>query len=151
LRPNAHRALYVRKGGGLIHHGSRTVSKQQKEIAMLTERLAWALMFLGFITSTASQIIIKARLDPVTASGGSYRQLITDPLMWLAVVLILSFVVCWYTALTKIPLSVMMAWSAVVLPLTAIGAWMFLGEPLGVAKMLSILVIAGGVAALTVF
>lgn len=118
---------------------------------MLTEKLAWALMFLGFITSTASQIIIKARLDPVTASGGSYRQLISDPLMWLAVVLILSFVVCWYTALTKIPLSVMMAWSAVVLPLTAVGAWMFLGEPLGVGKLVSIGVIAAGVAALSIF
>lgn len=118
---------------------------------MLTEKLAWALMFLGFITSTASQIIIKARLDPVTASGGSYRQLIADPLMWLALALILSFVVCWYTALTKIPLSVMMAWSAVVLPLTAVGAWMFLGEPLGVGKLVSIGVIAAGVAALSVF
>ena len=84
---------------------------------MLSEKLAWALMFAGFIASTASQVIIKARLDPVTAAGGSYRQLFTDPLIWLAVVLILSFVVCWYTALTKIPLSVMMAWSAVVLPL----------------------------------
>ncbi len=125
--------------------------RDQKGIDMLTEKLAWALMFLGFITSTASQIIIKARLDPVTASGGSYRQLIADPLMWLALALILSFVVCWYTALTKIPLSVMMAWSAVVLPLTAVGAWMFLGEPLGVGKLVSIGVIAAGVAALSVF
>jgi drug/metabolite transporter (DMT)-like permease len=118
---------------------------------MLTEKLAWALMFLGFLTSTASQIIIKARLDPVSASGGSYKQLAADPLIWLAVACILVFVGCWYTALTKIPLSIMMAWSAVVLPLTAVGAWMFLGEPLGVAKMLSILVIAGGVASLAVF
>ncbi len=118
---------------------------------MLSEKLAWALMFAGFIASTASQVIIKARLDPVTESGGSYKQLLTDPLIWLAVVLILSFVVCWYSALTRIPLSIMMAWSAVVLPLTAVAAWMFLGEPLGVAKMLSIMVIAGGVAALTVF
>ncbi len=118
---------------------------------MLTEKLAWTLMFLGFITSTASQIIIKARLDPVTASGGSYKQLAADPLIWLAVVCILVFVGCWYTALTKIPLSIMMAWSAVVLPLTAVGAWMFLGEPLGAAKMLSIGVIAAGVAALSVF
>ena len=118
---------------------------------MLTEKLAWALMFLGFATSTASQIIIKARLDPITASGGSYKQLLIDPLMWLAVVFILSFVVCWYTALTKIPLSIMMAWSAVVLPLTAVGAWMFLGEPLGVGKLVSIGVIAAGVAMLSVF
>ncbi len=118
---------------------------------MLTEKLAWALMFLGFVTSTASQVIIKARLDPVTASGGSYRQLLGDPLMWLAVVMILTFVACWYTALTKIPLSVMMAWSAVVLPLTAVGAWMFLGEPLGVGKLVSIGVIAAGVAAMSMF
>jgi drug/metabolite transporter (DMT)-like permease len=123
----------------------------KQEHDMLSEKLAWALMFAGFIASTASQVIIKARLDPVTASGGSYKQLLTDPLIWLAVVLILSFVVCWYSALTRIPLSIMMAWSAVVLPLTAVAAWMFLGEPLGVAKMLSIVVIAGGVAALTVF
>ncbi len=118
---------------------------------MLTEKTAWLLMFLGFITSTASQIIIKARLDPVTASGGSYRQLATDPFIWLAVACVLVFVGCWYTALTKIPLSVMMAWSAVVLPLTAVGAYLFLGEPLGLAKMVSILVIAAGVASLAVF
>lgn len=118
---------------------------------MLSEKLAWALMFAGFVASTASQVIIKARLDPVTAAGGSYKQLFTDPLIWLAVVLILSFVVCWYTALTKIPLSVMMAWSAVVLPLTAIAAWMFLGEPLGFGKVVSIGIIAAGVAALSIF
>ncbi len=89
----------------------------------------------GFLASAASQIIIKARLDPVTAAGGSYKQLIGDPLMWLAILLIITFVVCWYTALTRIPLSIMMAWSAVVLPLIAVGAWIWLGEPLGIGKM----------------
>ncbi|MGB8819410.1 MAG: hypothetical protein WCC66_15970 [Rhizobiaceae bacterium] len=118
---------------------------------MLSEKLAWAMMFAGFIASTASQVIIKARLDPVTASGGSYRQLFADPLIWLAVALIVSFVVCWYSALTKIPLSVMMAWSAVVLPLTAVAAWIFLGEPLGLGKIVSIGIIAAGVAALSIF
>lgn len=118
---------------------------------MLTEKLAWTLMFLGFMTSTASQVIIKARVDPITASGGSYRQLMTDPLIWLAVVFILTFVMCWYTALTKIQLSVMMAWSAVVLPLTAIAGYMFLGEPLGVGKIVSISIIAVGVACLSIF
>jgi drug/metabolite transporter (DMT)-like permease len=118
---------------------------------MLTDKLAWTLMFLGFLTSTASQVIIKARVDPITASGGSYRQLMFDPLIWLAVAFILTFVVCWYTALTKIPLSVMMAWSAVVLPLTAIGSYMFLGEALGLGKIVSILIIAAGVACLSVF
>jgi drug/metabolite transporter (DMT)-like permease len=117
----------------------------------MTTTFAWVLMFAGFLASAASQIIIKARLDPVTAAGGSYRQLITDPLMWLAILLIIGFVVCWYTALTRIPLSVMMAWSAVVLPLIAVGAWIWLGEPLGVGKMVSIGVIAAGVAMLSIF
>lgn len=117
----------------------------------MTTTTAWILMFAGFIASAVSQILIKARIDPITQAGGSYRQLAADPLVWLAVLLIISFVVCWYTALTRIPLSVMMAWSAVVLPLIAVGAWIWLGEPLGVGKLASIGVIAAGVAMLSVF
>ena len=71
--------------------------------------------------------------------------------VWLAVGLIIVFVVCWYTALTRIPLSIMMAWSAVVLPLIAVGAWIWLGEPLGAGKLASIGVISVGVAMLSVF
>jgi drug/metabolite transporter (DMT)-like permease len=118
---------------------------------MATDKTAWILLFVGFLASTVSQILIKARMDPVTASGGSYKVLLTDPLIWVAVLCILAFVFCWYAALAKLPLSLMMAWSAVVLPLTAIGAWMFLGEPLGLAKVMSILVIAAGVASLALF
>ena len=56
---------------------------------------AWILMFAGFLASAASQILIKARLDPITQAGGSYRQMVADPLIWLAVGLIIVFVVCW--------------------------------------------------------
>ena len=111
----------------------------------------WILMFAGFLASAASQILIKARLDPITQAGGSYRQMVADPLIWLAVGLIIVFVVCWYTALTRIPLSIMMGWSAVVLPLIAVGAWIWLGEPLGPGKLASIGVIAAGVAMLSMF
>jgi drug/metabolite transporter (DMT)-like permease len=118
---------------------------------MASEKMAWVLLFAGFFASTLSQLLIKARMDPVTAAGGSYRSLLGDPLIWVAVICIIAFVVCWYAALAKLQLSLMMAWSAVVLPLTAIGGWMFLGEPLGTAKIISILVIAAGVASLAVF
>ena len=111
---------------------------------------AWILMFAGFFASAASQIIIKARVDPVTAAGGSYRQLAGDPLIWLAIAMILAFVGCWYAALTKLQLSVMMAWSAVVLPLIAMGSWMWLGEPLNLGKLVAIAIIAIGVAVLSV-
>lgn len=117
----------------------------------MSNTTAWILLFTGFIASAASQIIIKARVDPVTASGGSYRQLLFDPMVWLAIIMIIVFVGCWYAALTKLQLSVMMAWSAVVLPLIAIGAWMWLGEPLGSGKLASIGVIAVGVAMLSYF
>ena len=116
----------------------------------MTNLTAWILLFTGFLASAASQIIIKARVDPVTSAGGSYRQLAGDPLIWLAIAMILVFVGCWYAALTRLQLSVMMAWSAVVLPLIAIGGWMWLGEPLGAGKLLAIGIISVGVAVLSI-
>lgn len=118
---------------------------------MTTDKMAWMVLFAGFFASTISQILIKARMDPITAAGGSYRSLLSDPLIWLAVGCVIVFVVCWYTALAKLQLSLMMAWSAVVLPLTAIGGWMFLSEPLGFGKVVSIGIIAVGVASLAIF
>ncbi len=118
---------------------------------MESERMAWVVLFIGFAASTVSQLLIKARMDPVTAAGGSYRQLATDPIIWVAILCIIAFVVCWYLALAKLQLSLMMAWSAVVLPAIAIGGWMFLGEPLGMGKIVSIFIIAIGVACLSIF
>ena len=118
---------------------------------MGSDRAAWVIMFVGFFASTISQLIIKARMDAATGAAISYKSLLLSPMMWLAVALILVFVVCWYTALAKLQLSVMMAWSAVILPLTAVGGYMFLGEPLGIGKIASIGVIAAGVAMLAVF
>jgi drug/metabolite transporter (DMT)-like permease len=118
---------------------------------MASDKMAWIILFAGFMASTVSQLLIKARMDPVTAAGGSYRSLMTDPLIWVAVLCIIAFVVCWYTALASLQLSLMMAWSAIVLPLIAIGGWMFLGEPLGTGKIVSIIIISIGVACLSIF
>jgi drug/metabolite transporter (DMT)-like permease len=117
---------------------------------MSSDKIAWMVLFVGFFASTISQLLIKARMDPITASGGSYRSLFTDPLIWLAVACIVTFVVCWYAALARLELSLMMAWSAVVLPMIALGGWMFLGEALGVGKVVAIVIIAIGVACLAI-
>jgi multidrug transporter EmrE-like cation transporter len=118
---------------------------------MLSDKMAWVVLFAGFFASAFSQIIIKARMDPVTASGGSYRQLLADPWMWLAVLLIIVFVVTWYSAMSRLQVSLMFAWSAITLPMIAVGGYWFLSEPLSVGKMISILVIALGVAGLSIF
>ncbi|MGL4490687.1 MAG: hypothetical protein ACRCU5_14710 [Rhizobiaceae bacterium] len=118
---------------------------------MESERAAWIVLFIGFAASTVSQLLIKARMDPVTAAGGSYRQLAADPLIWVAILCIVAFVYCWYAALARLELSLMMAWSAVVLPAIAVGGWMFLGESLGLGKIVSIIIIAVGVACLSIF
>lgn len=118
---------------------------------MTSDKMAWLVLFIGFFASTLSQLLIKARMDPITAAGGSYRSLFTDPFIWVAVLCIVAFVVCWYTALARLELSMMMAWSAVVLPMIAIGGWMFLGEALGLGKVVSIAIITVGVACLAIF
>jgi drug/metabolite transporter (DMT)-like permease len=118
---------------------------------MFTEKMAWVILFSGFVASAVSQLIIKARVDPITASGGSYKQLVSDPLIWLSILLILAFVVSWYSAMSRLQVSLMFAWSAVTLPMVAVGAYWFLGEPLGLMKIGSIMIIAVGVAGLALF
>ena len=73
------------------------------------------------------------------------QQAITDPWLWGAFFLILSGAIFWYTAMTRLPLSLMLPMAGILSPLVTIMAHVFLKEPVSVGQMAAILLIATGV------
>ena len=59
--------------------------------------------------------------------------------------LVVAGAICWYLALLRLPVSFMLPVAALIAPVTAVGANLFLGETLTVGKACAILTIMGGV------
>lgn len=70
---------------------------------------------------------------------------LSDPLTWVAGSLVVIGAGCWYLALTRLPLSLMLPVAGLVAPIVAIAAHFALGESLSIAKLAAIFVIAFGV------
>ena len=121
----------------------------------LTYRAALIVFFIGLASIASSQLIVKWRYGVIgpalPASAGPLdiaRAVISDPWLWVAAVLIGTGVLTWYTAMTRLPLTLMMPLGGIVSPLVVIGAYLFLNEPLTAGQMVAVLIIAAGVALL---
>jgi drug/metabolite transporter (DMT)-like permease len=120
---------------------------------MMTRTGALAALAVSLATVGTSQLVFKARLNRLaehfyagpTALAIAWRAL-CDPVLWLAALLILIGFVCWYLAMLRLPLSMMLPMAASIAPLVSIGSYFILGENLTPTKIAAILVIAGGVA-----
>jgi drug/metabolite transporter (DMT)-like permease len=111
------------------------------------------LLAASLLSVSASQLIVKWRFGefasggdaPLTRSQMLWAAL-SDTWVWMGGFLTILSAVCWYTALTRLPLSYMMPTAALVAPITVISAYFFLREPVTVGQAAAIGVIAFGVA-----
>lgn len=122
---------------------------------MLSFRTTLAIYFASLVLVATSQIVVKWRFDVIGRRFDRDPPLIdlvvaglSDPWLWSAISLVGTGVLAWYAAMTRLPLSFMYPVAGSVAPIVAIGAHVFLGEPLSGLQMVAIVIIAAGVAML---
>ena len=119
---------------------------------MISQPPATLLLGISILSMAAAQLLAKTRIVALIGSGTGLSLLkilgigLTDPLLWLVGVLIVGSAGCWYLAMARLPVSIMVAMASVLGPLVAIGAYIFIGERLTVSKLSAIGLIAVGVA-----
>ena len=119
---------------------------------MISQTPATILLGISILSMAAAQLLAKIRIAALIGSdtGLSWLQVLgvglTDPLLWLVGVLIVGSAGCWYLAMARLPVSIMVATASVLAPLVAIGAYIFIGERLTASKLSAIALIAVGVA-----
>ena len=118
----------------------------------MTRMMALVVLAVSLASVTASQLILKVRMGPLSAllhMGQPWTAVLmralADPYMWLGGACVAVGGACWYLAMTKLPLSLMLPVSSVIAPCASIGAYYFLGENLSLAKVSAIIVIMVGV------
>ena len=118
----------------------------------MTKGLAVLLLALAILFVTASQLIIKARLSFLhiefsswSVGGELFIRILSDAWLWLGFFLLVSSALCWYLAMIKLPISLMLPVGALVAPIVSVGAYFMLGEELSAAKSTAIMWIALGV------
>ncbi len=140
----------------LVRHGPSWVTEQSFRVygnACMTKMTALLTLGISLVAVAISQLAFKAaftRLAEHWAPGHAYGttawRVAADPLIWTAVVLVLLGAACWYLAMIRLPLSLMLPMASVISPIVSIGAYFMLGESLTPAKVAAILMIAAGVA-----
>lgn len=116
----------------------------------MTRNAALLVLAASLASVTASQVILKARLTLLTGvPSPSWQAFIvramSDPYLWVGAACVGVGGICWYTALSKLPLNLMLPASSVIAPCASICAYYFLGENLTLAKIFAIAVIMIGV------
>jgi drug/metabolite transporter (DMT)-like permease len=119
----------------------------------MTKVIAMTLLAVSLCTVAASQLLFKyafSRHDWQLAAGETWFtlgwRLMLNPAVWAGAILVLVGVVCWYLAMIRLPLSLMLPMAGIIAPVVSVAAYFLLGEILTPAKFAAILLIAGGVA-----
>lgn len=114
----------------------------------LTALLVFA---VSLVSVAGSQLLFKTRmmqLGEISGSGSpiltGLSRLLVDPLFWVAGLIVAVGAVCWYSAMVKLPLSFMLPIASLIAPMTAVGAYFWLGESLPPEKLAAIAWIAIG-------
>lgn len=120
---------------------------------MFSYGVSLGILAISIASVAASQLIVKWRLGQVVspdAPPASRTQYILTALgdgwIWVGICLIGLSAALWYVAMSRLPLSFMMPVAAVVAPIVALSAHLFLKEPLGTGQIAAIAMIAVGVA-----
>jgi len=119
---------------------------------MISQTVATILLGISILSMAAAQLLAKVRIVALIGSdtGLSWLQIlsicVTDSVLWLVGVLIVGSAGCWYLAMARLPVSIMVATASVLAPLVAIGAYIFIGERPTPSKLCAIALIAVGVA-----
>jgi drug/metabolite transporter (DMT)-like permease len=122
---------------------------------MLTTRSATLCLIFSLMALSASQVLVKWRFGAVGLDKNASRTVVqtlsavaTDPGLWVAGFLIVVGAAAWYSAMTRLPLTLMLPVAGCISPLVAVSAHFLLAEPLSLGQLGAILVIACGVVAL---
>jgi drug/metabolite transporter (DMT)-like permease len=114
----------------------------------LTALLVFA---VSLISVAGSQLLFKTRMMQLGEVSGAdstiftvLSRLLVDPLFWGAGLMVGVGAVCWYSAMIKLPLSFMLPIASLIAPMTAVGAYFWLGESLPPEKLAAIAWIAVG-------
>jgi drug/metabolite transporter (DMT)-like permease len=106
----------------------------------------------SIVAVAASQLIAKWRLElifgdqsAVSAPRIMLWTAVSDGWLWLAAMLIVASAVCWYAAMTRLPLTLMMPMAGAIAPIVAVAAFLLFKEPLSATQFAAIVVIALGV------
>lgn len=120
---------------------------------MFSYGMSIGVLAVSIVSIAASQLIMKWRLSGIAPVETGQRTrvdyvwaAIGDGWIWLGVCLIGISAVLWYAAMSRLPLTLMMPMAALVAPLVAFSAYLFLREPLSSGQMMAIAMIAVGVA-----
>ncbi len=119
---------------------------------MFAYNISLAIFVISLGSLAISQTIAKWRfmkLNPDEAGAADKVEFIThaasDSWLWLAGVLVIVSAVSWYTALSRLPLSLMLPVAAIIAPTGAVLAYLFLKEPLSGGQVGAISLIFIGV------
>jgi drug/metabolite transporter (DMT)-like permease len=121
--------------------------------SVVTRAAAFTALGVSLTAVGISQLVFKARLNRLAEDfdAGSLPlatvwRALSDPLLWLAGLLVLVGIVSWYLAMVRLPLNTMLPLAASIAPVVSIGSYFILGEVLTPTKIAAILFIAAGVA-----
>jgi drug/metabolite transporter (DMT)-like permease len=114
--------------------------------------MALVVLLVSLGSITMSQLILKGRMVLLGASLHSGQgalalviRVLNDPYIWLGGGCVAIGGACWYFAMTKLPLSLMLPASSIIAPCASIGAYYFFGESLTASKICAMVVIVIGV------
>lgn len=119
---------------------------------MISPALATLLLVFSIAALAAAQLLAKYCLTVLGLAERSDGVLglitlaLSSPLMWCVALLIVGGAAMWYLAMTQLPVSVMLPMAGAVSPIVVLGAYLFLGESLDLAKIAAIALITVGVA-----
>jgi drug/metabolite transporter (DMT)-like permease len=122
------------------------------EMIMLRLSTAYGAFGVSISAYIVSQLLIKSRFERLgvadafaqsIASGAGL--IVRDSACWFAGLLVVTGGLCWYIAMTRLPIHLMVPMAAVITPAASVGAFLFLGEHLSLEKMMAIGLITIGV------
>jgi drug/metabolite transporter (DMT)-like permease len=118
-------------------------------LRMSTAYIAYAISICAYIVS---QLLIKSRLEKLGVGDALAKNVVAgialvlrDLGCWIGAILVLVGALCWYVAMTKLPIRFMTPMAAVIIPAAALGGYLFLGEQFAWEKTVAIGVITVGV------
>ena len=119
---------------------------------MAGSAIYFSILILAVCAGAASQILIKSRLSFHGQMPAAPMQtveyvarLLLDPLVLVALVMLVGAALSWYFVVSRIPLNIAFAFAALSYPLVLFGAHLFLKEPIGFMQIVGNLLIVSGI------
>lgn len=115
----------------------------------MSKGIAVLIYSCSLVLVATSQLLFKAGMMRIADAGAASwldmaRIALTTPTIWLGAAAVVAGTTCWYVAMMRLPLTVMMPMAALIAPSVSIAAWALFGDPLSGAKLAAIGLITVG-------